>query len=50
MGDYSEALSSHRKALEIQEKSLPPDHSDFAPTYGNMGMVYSKIEEYPKAV
>jgi tetratricopeptide (TPR) repeat protein len=49
MGEYSKALSSHEKALEIQQKTLPPTHPHWAMSYNNIGLVYAKMGEYSKA-
>ena len=38
MGEYSKALSSHEKALEIRQQSLPPNHPDLASSYNNIGL------------
>ena len=40
MGEYSKALSSHEKALAIQQQSLPSNHPDLAMSYNNIGLVY----------
>jgi tetratricopeptide (TPR) repeat protein len=50
MGDYSEALSYHEKALEIYQKTLPENHPDLAISYGNIGLVYNNMGEYSKAL
>jgi tetratricopeptide (TPR) repeat protein len=50
MGEYSKALSSHEKALEIKQKTLPPNHPDFATSYNNIGSVYYEMKQYPKAL
>ena len=49
MGEYSKALSSHEKALEIQQQSLPPNHPDLASPYNNIGMLYEDMGNYSKA-
>jgi tetratricopeptide (TPR) repeat protein len=41
-------LSSHEKAVKIQQHSLPPNH-DLAISYNNIGLVYDKMDEYSKA-
>ena len=50
MGEYSKALSSFEKALEIRRKSLPSNHPDLAASYNSIGNVYSKMGEYSKAL
>ncbi len=50
MREYSKALSSHEKALEIQQKILPANHPDFATVYNNIGLVYYSVSEYLKAL
>ncbi|CAF1507613.1 unnamed protein product, partial [Adineta steineri] len=34
--NYSKALSSHEKAIEIQQQVLPPNHPDLAVSYANI--------------
>ncbi|CAF4362467.1 unnamed protein product, partial [Rotaria sordida] len=50
MHDYSNALLSHTKALEIRQKNLPSNHPDLAISYNNIGSVYFEIGEYQKAL
>ena len=50
MGEYSKALSSYEKSLEIRQQSLPPNHPDLAASYNNIGIVYSNMGEYSKAL
>jgi tetratricopeptide (TPR) repeat protein len=38
------------KALEIYQKSLPPNHPDLANSFNNIAMVYQKTKDYAKAV
>jgi tetratricopeptide (TPR) repeat protein len=49
MGEYSKALSSQEKVLEIRQQSLPPNHPDLAMSYNNIGAVYDNMGEYSKA-
>ncbi|CAF4448490.1 unnamed protein product [Rotaria sp. Silwood2] len=49
MGEYSKALSSHNKALEIWKKALPSNHHCLASSYTNIGLVYYKIGDYSEA-
>ncbi|CAF4775383.1 unnamed protein product, partial [Rotaria sp. Silwood2] len=37
MGDHSKALEFYDKALEIEEKALPPNHPSLATCYNNIG-------------
>jgi hypothetical protein len=39
MDEYSKALSSHEKALEIRQQSLPSNHPDLVLSYNNIGLV-----------
>jgi tetratricopeptide (TPR) repeat protein len=50
MGEHSKALSSYKKAPEIQKQSLPPNHPDMAYLYGNISEVYRNMGEYSKAL
>ena len=50
MGEYLKALSYYEKALEIRQKTLPPNHPDLAISYNNIGSVYDKMGEYSKAL
>ena len=49
-GDYKGALSYFEKCLDIQQKSLPANHPDFATSYNNIGGVYDSMGEYSKAL
>ena len=50
MGEYSKALSSYERSLEITKVALPSNHPDLATSYNNIGMVYYNMGEYSKAV
>jgi tetratricopeptide (TPR) repeat protein len=50
MGEYSKALSSYERSLEIRKIALPPNHPDFATSYNNIGSVYANMGEYSKAL
>ncbi|CAF4326781.1 unnamed protein product [Rotaria sordida] len=50
MGEYSKALSSHERSLEIRKIALPPNHPDLALSYNNIGLVYDNMGEYSKAL
>jgi tetratricopeptide (TPR) repeat protein len=49
-GDYENAIEYHEKALEIYQKTLPPNHPDLATSYNNIAMVYMNMGEYSKAL
>jgi tetratricopeptide (TPR) repeat protein len=48
-GDYKKAIEYYEKALEIEEKTLPPNHSSLATSYNNIGILYDNMVEYSKA-
>ena len=50
MGEYSKALSSCERSLEIRKVALPPNHPDLAKSYNNIGNVHSDMGEYSKAL
>ncbi|CAF1456955.1 unnamed protein product [Rotaria sordida] len=50
MGEYSKALSSHERSLEIRKIALPPNHPDLASSYNGIGIVYYNMGEYSKAL
>ncbi|CAF3369118.1 unnamed protein product, partial [Rotaria sp. Silwood2] len=50
MGEYSKALSSYERSLEIKKIALPPNHPDLAASYNNIGNVYYNMGEYSKAL
>ncbi|CAF4967799.1 unnamed protein product, partial [Rotaria socialis] len=50
MGDYSNALSYNKKALEIDENMLPSNHPDLASSYNNIGFVYDNMGDYSNAL
>ena len=50
MGDYPQALSSHEKALVIQQQSLPLNHPHLAMSYNNISNVYYSMGHYPQAL
>ena len=49
-GEYSKALSSYQRSLEIMKVALPPNHPDLATSYNNIGNVYKDMGEYSKAL
>ncbi|CAF4392350.1 unnamed protein product, partial [Rotaria sordida] len=50
MGEYSKALSSYERSLEIKKLALPPNHPDLAASYNNIGCMYRDMGEYSKAL
>ena len=50
MGEYSKALSSYERLLEIVKVALPPNHPDLATCYNNIGFVNDNMGEYSKAL
>jgi tetratricopeptide (TPR) repeat protein len=49
MGQYSMALSSFEKTLEIKRKYYPPNDSSLAITYNNIGMVQNSMGNFASA-
>ena len=50
MGDLSSSLSSYQKALEIQQKSLLPNHPSFVALHGKMATVLEELGRYVQAL
>ena len=50
MGEYSKALSYHKRSLEIRNVALPQNHPDLATSYNNVGGVHYNMGEYSKAL
>jgi tetratricopeptide (TPR) repeat protein len=48
-GDYEKPIEYYEKALEIRQKTLPPNHPHLATSYNNIGRVYDNTGEYEKA-
>ena len=48
-GDYKKAVEYFEKALDIDQKTLLPNHRDLAISYSNIGALYMSLGEYPKA-
>ena len=48
--DYEKALWYYEKALEIWQKTLPPNHPLLATSYNNIGGVYRYMGKYSKAL
>jgi tetratricopeptide (TPR) repeat protein len=49
-GEYEDAITFYDKTIEIDKKTLPPNHLTFANTYNNIGTVYKNMGDYPKAL
>jgi tetratricopeptide (TPR) repeat protein len=49
MGEYSKALLSYKKAFEIKQQSLPPNHPDLGGAYNNIGSVYFNMSDHVNA-
>jgi tetratricopeptide (TPR) repeat protein len=49
-GQYKEAITFYEKSLAIEQKILPPTHSNLANTYNNIGVAYRNMGEYSKAL
>lgn len=49
-GDNEKALDYSKKALEIAEKLLSPDHLDVAMSYNNLGSLYFDKSDYALAM
>ncbi|CAF4623456.1 unnamed protein product [Rotaria sp. Silwood2] len=50
LGEYSKAIKFYERALDIKEKTVPPNHPDLAASYNNIGLVYDNMGEYSKAL
>jgi tetratricopeptide (TPR) repeat protein len=48
--DYDQALINLKKAIDIQEKTLPSDSLDLATTYNNIAVTYALMEKYDLAL
>ena len=49
-GDYTKALDTYQKSLDIRLKALGEEHPDVANTYNNMAIVYRNQGDYSKAL
>ena len=47
-GDNKKAIEYYEKALEIRQKTLPPNHPSLATSYNNIGLVYMNMESTQK--
>jgi tetratricopeptide (TPR) repeat protein len=47
---FAEAEQHYRRALEIDEKSLGPDHRNVAIRLNNMGLLYGEISDWQSAL
>ncbi|CAF1446603.1 unnamed protein product [Rotaria sordida] len=50
MGEYSKALSSYERSLEIRKIVLPSNHPDLAASLNSIGSVCNTMGEYSKAL
>lgn len=50
LGQHEESVFFNEQALAIRERTLPPDHPDFAKSYNNIGLAYYNLGEYSKAL
>jgi tetratricopeptide (TPR) repeat protein len=50
MSEYPTALDFYHKTLEIEENSLPSNHSSLATTYINIGRMHDHMGEYSTAL
>ena len=41
-GKYTDAVRTYEKALEIRQKTLPPNHPDLATSYNNIGVCITR--------
>jgi tetratricopeptide (TPR) repeat protein len=49
MGEYAKAEAASRRALEIQEKSLGPDHPYLSSALNQLALSYRGLGDYSKA-
>jgi tetratricopeptide (TPR) repeat protein len=50
MEEYSKALSFYEEALEIKQKTFPPNNPSLATSYNNIAFVYENMKNYSKAL
>ena len=50
MGAYDQALPLYRRALEIREKALGPEHPDTANSLNNLALLYQVMGAYEQAL
>ena len=48
MGDYEKALPLYKRALDISEKVLGPQHPSVATTLNNLAALYKSMGDYEK--
>lgn len=48
-GEYDKAIPLFESALAIQEKTLPPGHSDIGANQNNLADIYRSVGQYSKA-
>ena len=49
-GDYNNAVTIYRKALEMRQRLFPGDHQDVAQSYHNLGLAYYGMKDYERAI
>jgi tetratricopeptide (TPR) repeat protein len=49
-GRYEEAIAAQRRAVELKEKILGPDHPDVATSLGNLANVLAKVNRVSEAL
>jgi tetratricopeptide (TPR) repeat protein len=49
-GNHEEAMFYYKQGLEIEEKTLPPNHPLLATSYNNFGTTYYDMRDYSKAL
>ena len=49
MGDDDAALEKYHQAIKLLETALPGDHPDVARSIHNLGLVYERQDNMPKA-
>jgi tetratricopeptide (TPR) repeat protein len=49
LGDYQKAEPLYKRALEIREKVLGPDHPDVSDSLNNLANLYSDLGHYQRA-
>ncbi|CAF0800589.1 unnamed protein product [Rotaria sordida] len=49
-GEYADVIAYYKQFIEIKQKILSPTNASLAVSYNNIGLVYSKIDDYSKAL
>lgn len=50
LGDFDKSLRCFKQCLQVREAKLSSEHLDIAKTFNNLGVVASKLGNYPLAV